>query len=53
VLKNSLSMAKRRNLECADKGGALDFLTFAASANLKRRRAALAAALQILFSAAC
>jgi hypothetical protein len=26
VLKNSLSMAKPRNLECADNGGAFGFL---------------------------
>src|SRR5258706_15454481 len=53
VLKNSYSMSRATNLECADNGGALDFLAFSWSANPKRRRATLAAALQISFSAAC
>src|SRR5882672_6253270 len=45
-------LARRRatNLECADSGGALDILEFSWAANPKRRRATLAAALQISFS---
>jgi len=50
-LKNSYSMSRATNLECADNGGALDFLAFSWSANPKRRRATLADALQISFSA--
>src|SRR5258708_5352253 len=42
-------MSRATNLECADNGGALDFLAFSGSANPKRRRATLAAALQISF----
>ena len=49
VLKNSYLMSRATNLECADNGGALDFLAFSSSANPKRRRATLAAALQISF----
>src|SRR5258706_14325841 len=52
VLENSYSMSRATNLECADNGGAVDFLAFSWSANPKRRRATLAAALQISFSAA-
>jgi len=39
-------------LECGDSGAALDSLGFLGLANPKLRRAALAAALQICFSAA-
>ncbi len=49
VLKNSYSMSRATNLECADNGGALDFLAFSWSANPKRRRATLAAALKLVF----
>jgi hypothetical protein len=38
-----------RNLECADNGGALDFLTFLSVSESKAARATLAAALQIYF----
>jgi hypothetical protein len=53
VLKNSYLMSRATNLECADNGGALDFLAFSWSLNPKRRRATIAAALQISFSAPC
>jgi hypothetical protein len=54
LLKNSSSMAKPRNLECADNGGALDFLPFCGICESKAAASpALAAALQIRFSAVC
>src|SRR5258706_8912768 len=49
VLKNSYSMSRATNLECADNGGALDLLAFSWSANPKRCPSTLAAALQISF----
>jgi hypothetical protein len=53
LLKKYSLVSGASNLECADSGGALDFIAFSRSADPKRRRAALAAALQISFSAAC
>src|SRR5438270_2669085 len=41
LLKNAARMVEQQNLECADSGGALDFLKFSLLSNPKRCRAPL------------